>query len=228
MFTGSRFFGTVILTGAAGALIAGCSSPAPAPATAPPPVAYSAPAPVAVFTPEQLNKLRQASPDTAHRVQVDQPLTVPDVKLMAKLAFPPEVINEQIRNSHSVYYLNANEIIDLKQSGVPDAVVDVMITTPSAEAASASSSPQVPPPGSPGAATGAQTPPPPPQVETPPPAPGTDYVWVDGDWVWRGGWVWTPGRWALPPYPGGIWFHGGWVHGGPAFRREGGRWRRWR
>ncbi len=44
-----------------------------------------------------------------------------------------------------------------------------------------------------------------PIIETAPPSPGPDYAWVDGDWVWNGGWVWVVGHWDLPPFPNGVW-----------------------
>jgi len=164
-------------------------------------------------------KLMQESPDTAHRVQTAQPLTVADVKMMAKLGFSSDVIITLIRNSHTVYHLTANAIIDLKNSGVSEQVIDFLISSPGSIAGS------TPVPEPQGNASAVQTPPPAPLAETPPPAPGTDYVWVDGDWVWNGGWVWVGGHWAFPPYPGAIWFHGGWSRGWGGFRRVPGRWR---
>jgi WXXGXW repeat (2 copies) len=69
-----------------------------------------------------------------------------------------------------------------------------------------------------------QAPPPPPplQGEIAPAAPGPAYVWVAGHWSWRGqarGYVWKPGRWAIPEAPGYVWVPGRWVprHGGYAW-----------
>lgn len=47
--------------------------------------------------------------------------------------------------------------------------------------------------------------PPLPEVESMNAAPGPGYVWVPGEWDWRGQWVWQHGRWALPPRAGAIW-----------------------
>jgi hypothetical protein len=54
--------------------------------------------------------------------------------------------------------------------------------------------------------------PPPTQVEVIPQVPGDPnvWVWVPGEWVWRGHWVWRGGRWAARPYVGAVWIHGGW------------------
>jgi hypothetical protein len=47
---------------------------------------------------------------------------------------------------------------------------------------------------------------PPPMIfETETIAPGPNYVWVGGAWVWRGHWVWAQGHWAYPPHPGAVW-----------------------
>src|SRR5207247_1379987 len=59
--------------------------------------------------------------------------------------------------------------------------------------------------------------PPPAPVETMVVAPGPGYVWVGGDWIWNGGWVWMAGQWIVPPYPHAIWIHGGWERSGRLF-----------
>lgn len=42
-------------------------------------------------------------------------------------------------------------------------------------------------------------------------APGAGYVWVGGFHRWDGkAYVWTPGRWALPPRAGVVWVGGHW------------------
>jgi len=59
-----------------------------------------------------------------------------------------------------------------------------------------------------------------------PPRPSRVHVWVPGYHRWEGNaYVWTPGRWELPPRPGARWEAHRWVH-----RRDGwvfveGRWR---
>jgi hypothetical protein len=52
-------------------------------------------------------------------------------------------------------------------------------------------------------------------------APGPDYVWIDGDWVWEGGrYNWHNGYWDHP--------HGNkhWQSGGWEARNNGYSWRR--
>jgi hypothetical protein len=76
-------------------------------------------------------KLSQAAPDTRRRVQTGQPLLVADVKAMAKIGFSSDVIITLVRNSRTVFHLTANAIIDLKNSGVSEQVIDFLISTPS-------------------------------------------------------------------------------------------------
>jgi hypothetical protein len=211
-----------LMAAVAGLLAAGCSStsnPPPSSIYIPPPSAQQAVPPAPALSADQMAKLCQESADTCHRIQTAQPLTLADVKVMTKLSFGPDVIIAQVRNSRTVFHMTAANIIDLKNSGVSDQVVDFLISTPNSIAGSTPvPEPQTNPPT-------AQTPPPPPPAETQPPAPGPDYAWVDGDWVWNGGWVWVGGHWVYPPYPGAVWLHGGWGRGWGGFRRERGRWR---
>jgi hypothetical protein len=212
-----------LMAAAVGLLAAGCSSTSSPPSQstiAPPPPAQQDVPPPPALSADQMAKLCQEAPDTCRRVQTAQPLTLGDVKVMAKLSFDPDVIVNQVRNSHTVYHLNASNIIDLKNSGVSDQIIDFLISTPNSIAGSTPvPEPQVNPPT-------AQTPPPPPPDEAQPAAPGADYVWVGGDWVWNGGWVWVGGHWVYPPFPGAVWFHGAWGRGwGGGFHRRPGRWR---
>lgn len=57
---------------------------------------------------------------------------VSDVKALAKAGISDEVILSQIRNSQAVYHLTTAEIIDLKESGVSEKVIDFMINTATA------------------------------------------------------------------------------------------------
>ena len=72
-----------------------------------------------------------------------QPMGLPDIKMLAKSGVSDEFILSQIRNSHSVYRLSAAEILDLKDAGVSEKVIDFMINTPSLYR---SSRPPPPPP----------------------------------------------------------------------------------
>ncbi len=61
-----------------------------------------------------------------------QSISVADVKALATAGLSDEVILSHIRNSQAVYHLTTAEIIDLKNSGVSEKVIDFMINTPSA------------------------------------------------------------------------------------------------
>ena len=145
--------------------------------------------------------------------RVAAPLTPPpsmaDIKTMTKAGVGDDIIIGQINNSHAVYHLDANAIIDLKQAGVSEKVITCMVNT---------ANPNM------GTVVG-QSPPPPPQ-ETVVVAPDPAYVWVGGEWTWGGaGWVWLGGRWVLPPYPHAVWVTGRWYRGPHGWYRASGHWR---
>ena len=52
-----------------------------------------------------------------------------DVRALAKAGLSDEVILSHIRNSRAVYHLTTAEIIELKESGVSEKVIDFMINT---------------------------------------------------------------------------------------------------
>ncbi|HKC25682.1 MAG TPA: hypothetical protein VKF32_13110 [Thermoanaerobaculia bacterium] len=57
--------------------------------------------------------------------------------------------------------------------------------------------------------------PPAPIVEVHPAAPGPRHIWIDGYHAWNGtAYVWTPGRWDLPPRERARWVPGHWRHHG--------------
>ena len=93
---------------------------------------------------EQQARLRQQAPQTYVRMDQGQPLSVADVKALAKAGISEDVIISQIRNSHTVYHLSAADIIDLRDAGVTDKVVNYMINTPSTAGAAASASTSCP------------------------------------------------------------------------------------
>ena len=142
----------------------------------------------------------------------DQPLALADIKMLAKNGVSDEVILSQIRNSHTVYHLSSAEIIDLKDAGVSQKVINFMINTPTTS------------PGGPAvvATTPAPSPttvvvadvgsvPPPPIVETVVVSPGPQYVWVAGYWRWYGhSWGWVRGAWVIPPHRRAVWVEGRW------------------
>jgi hypothetical protein len=134
-----------------------------------------------------------------------KPLSIADIKSMTKAGVSDDTIISQINSTHTVYHLDANAIIDLNNSGVSQRVISSMINTSSAVASQA---------------------PPAPQVETVVAAPGPDYTWVNGEWVWNGAtWVWVSGRWVLGPYPHAIWVSARWVYGPYGWHRVPGYWR---
>jgi len=162
----NRVWASALMAAALGFLIAGCASKPPPPYQPPPAQAV---VPLSSLTSDQMAKLCQAAPDTCRRVQTAQPLTLPDVKVMARIGFSSDVIITQIRSSRTVFQLSANAIIDLKNSGVSEQVIDFLINTPSSIAGST----PIPEPSN---SLAAQVPPPAPIEETPPPTPGPDYV----------------------------------------------------
>jgi hypothetical protein len=68
-------------------------------------------------------------------------------------------------------------------------------------------------------------PPPPVPVETVVVAPGPDYVWIGGEWVWNGQWIWVGGHWGYPPYPHAVWIIGSSWHDRYGWHHERGHWR---
>jgi len=86
---------------------------------------------------QQREILARQSPATLQRVEQGQPLGLADIKALAKAGVSDEVIISQIRNSRVVYRLTTAEIIDLKDSGVSQKVIDFMINSPSLSAATA-------------------------------------------------------------------------------------------
>jgi uncharacterized protein YcfJ len=164
---------------------------------------------------EEQARLRAQAPQTYTRVEQGQPLGLADVKAMAKAGVSDDVIISQIRTSRTIYRLSAADIIDLHNCGVSQKVIDYMINTPNTAGTTAV---QVE------TAVVAQPPPPPP-TETFVVAPGPGYVWVGGEWIWNGRWVWVAGHWGFPPQPGAVWVVGYWSHGPRGWRHVPGRWR---
>ncbi len=57
------------------------------------------------------------------------PPTVAEIVEMAKKGTPAEEIIERIRQSRGIYRLQASELADLREQGVPDKVIDTMQQT---------------------------------------------------------------------------------------------------
>lgn len=133
-----------------------------------------------------------------------QTVSVADVKMLAKAGMSDEVILSHIRNAHAVFRLNTAEIIELKDTGVSQKVIDFMINTP----------PVAVPAPVPEVSIGTTAPAV--IVEPMPVAPGPDHIWVAGCWTWRhtragfGHWEWVPGAWIRPPHRDAVWVGGRW------------------
>lgn len=124
--------------------------------------------------------MRAQAPQTMQRVEQGQPLTVMDVKALVNAGISDDLVISQIRNSRTVYRLSTADIIDLKNSGTSERVIDFMINTPT----------QIP---SAEAAGVAGRVPPAPQPETIVVAPDPDHVWARSMAVARGSLGLAPG-----------------------------------
>jgi len=155
-------------------------------------------------------RLQAQAPQTYVRVSQQQPLSTADVKALAKAGIAEDVIINQLASTHSGFRLGSADIIDLRDSGVSDKVINYMISTAS---------------GLPTPVMVADDPPPIPAETITVVPPGPDYVWIQGEWVWSGRWVWVGGHWASPPHPHGTWVAGYWVKGPHGWYKTEGYWR---
>jgi len=160
---------------------------------------------------EQQARLQAQAPQTYARLDQGQPLSLADVKSLAKAGISEDVIINQVQASHTVFRLSATDIIDLRDAGVTDKIVNYMINTPNTVGASAMVVTQAPPPMLP--------------PQTVIVAPARDYVWVTGEWVWNNGWSWRAGYWARPPYGCRVWVGGAYWHDPRGWHYRRGYWR---
>lgn len=131
----------------------------------------------------QQARLNAQSPQTLLRIEQGGALTVADVKALVNAGIGDDLIVSQIRNTRTVYHLNATEIIDLKSAGAGEKVIDFMINTPT-RGLSAREEGSVQPE---------------PRRELIVASPGPGYVWIAGAWLWFGDhWVWHGGYWHRP------------------------------
>ena len=165
---------------------------------------------------EQEARLKAMAPQTYERIDQGAPLSLTDVKALAKAGISEDVIINQIKNSRTVFHLTSADIIDLRDSGVTDKVVNYMINTPSTVGVTAETTG--------GTTTFIPQPPPPAPVETVVVAPAPDYVWIGGEWVWNGGWFWVGGHWSCPPYPHAVWVSGRAWHDDHGWHNTRGHW----
>jgi len=162
---------------------------------------------------EQEARLKAQAPQTYDRAVQGSPLSLADVKALAKAGISEDVIISQIKSSRTIFRLSAADIIDLRDSGVTDKVVNYLINTPTSVSES-----------QPIRMVVEQAPPPAP-METVVIAPRPGYVWVGGEWLWSGGWYWSAGHWDFPPHPAAVWVVGSWSRESRGWRCERGHWR---
>ncbi len=160
-------------------------------------------------------RLRSQAPQTYERAVSGTPLSLADVKALAKAGISEDVIVSQIRNSRTVFHLSAADIIDLRDAGVSDKVVNYMIDTPASVGANTAAASTVI----------VQQAPPPLPVETVIISPGPGYVWIGGEWIWSGGWVWRTGYWGCPPHGYSVWIGGRSWHDNRGWHCARGHWR---
>ncbi len=73
--------------------------------------------------------MQQNAPQTLQKIDSKQQLTIPDVVAMTKNGLSEEVIINQIKHTESIFHLTSDEIIELKNSGVSEKVIQCMINT---------------------------------------------------------------------------------------------------
>ena len=98
---------------------------------------------------QQREILSHQNPETLQRIEQGYPLGMADVKALVRAGVSDEVIRSQICNSHTVYRLTTAEIIDLKDSGVSQRLIDFMINTRGAPCPPLSPPPLAPVPPAP-------------------------------------------------------------------------------
>lgn len=166
---------------------------------------------------EQDARFKTQSPQTYAMVNQVPPLSLADVKTMAKAGVSEDIIISQIKSSRTVYHLIAADIVDLRDSGVTDKLVNYMINTP---ATVGDTTP------TPAATAVVQQAPPPPPTESVVVSPGPDYIWIGGEYQWNGfAWVWIGGHWGYPPRPHAVWISGRDWHDHYGWHHEHGYWR---
>ena len=75
------------------------------------------------------DKLQENSPQTLQRIDNRQQLSIKDIEALAENGIGDDVIISQIQTTNSVFHLTSDEIIDLKNHGVSEKVIEYMIQT---------------------------------------------------------------------------------------------------
>ena len=73
--------------------------------------------------------MEEKSPNTLKKIDRGQRLSLNDIKAMSEAGISDPVISTQITTTGSIFYLTTSDIMDLKNSGVSERVIDVMIQT---------------------------------------------------------------------------------------------------
>jgi outer membrane lipoprotein SlyB len=74
-------------------------------------------------------RLQSESPDTLKKVDENKKLSKQDIINMSRAGISDQVIIDQIHASKSKFSLSSDEIIDLKNQGVSQSVINAMIKT---------------------------------------------------------------------------------------------------
>lgn len=126
-------------------------------------------------------RLRDSYPRTYRRIQEGGQMSIGDVEALTRAGVGADLIISQIHASHSVFRLNSNDIIALKDAGVSEDVIDAMINSRTTAVVDVPDAP------------------PPPYPEYRPICPGPGYIWYSGEWIWvTDRWSWRPGYWYHP------------------------------
>lgn len=73
--------------------------------------------------------LEQKAPETLHKIDSEQKLSIYDVEAMAQNGLSDEVIIAQLTNTHSTFHLSTEDILSLKNHGVSEKVLSYMQET---------------------------------------------------------------------------------------------------
>ncbi|MES2199443.1 MAG: glycine zipper domain-containing protein [Chlamydiota bacterium] len=73
--------------------------------------------------------MQQNSPQTLQRIDNREQLSIYDIEALSKNGIQDDIIIGQIQNTKSVFYLTSEQIIELKQAGVSQRIIEYMIQT---------------------------------------------------------------------------------------------------
>lgn len=73
--------------------------------------------------------MEKKAPDTLNKIDRGEQLSIRDVEKMSSAGINDDVIINQIKATNSVFYLSADDIVELKNAGVSQHVINYMIET---------------------------------------------------------------------------------------------------